>query len=50
MDDVEKEEVARREALGYLGQAGVVVTPSEAEALEIADFGLGRPSASSACS
>ncbi len=42
MDDVERE-VLRREALGYLGRAGVVVTPSEAEALEIADFGLGRP-------
>ncbi len=32
-----------REALDLLRQAGVVVTPTEAQAIEVADFGLGRP-------
>ena len=32
-----------REALESLRRAGVVVTPAEAQAIEVADFGLGRP-------
>lgn len=33
---------ARQLALGYLGRAGVVITPAEAGRIEVADFGLGE--------
>jgi len=33
----------RREAAAYLERAGVVVTQREADAMEVTDFGLGRP-------
>jgi D-lyxose ketol-isomerase len=33
----------RREALEYLGRAGIHVSRAEAAAIEVADFGLGRP-------
>jgi D-lyxose ketol-isomerase len=39
--DVEREHL-RREALGYLGRAGVRLSEAEAAAIEVADFGLGR--------
>ena len=32
---------ARKEALGYFKKAGIILTPAEKEALEVADFGLG---------
>jgi D-lyxose ketol-isomerase len=40
--EVERESL-RREALDYLEHAGIVVTPAEAEVVEVTDFGLGRP-------
>lgn len=33
---------ARTSALGFLGQAGVFLTEEERDAIEVADFGLGR--------
>lgn len=33
----------RDRALAYYEKAGIVISPAEKEALEIADFGLGRP-------
>ncbi len=33
---------ARERAAGLLGQAGIVLTPAEHAAIEVADFGLGR--------
>ncbi len=33
-------EEARRRALDYFARAGIILTPQEAEAIEVADFGL----------
>jgi D-lyxose ketol-isomerase len=33
---------ARKRAAGMLAEAGIVLTPGEREAIEVADFGLGR--------
>jgi len=39
-EDIER---ARERAAGLLAAAGIAITPREKEAMEIADFGLGRP-------
>jgi len=39
--DQEQKRKARHEAEEYLGRAGIVITPSERQSLEVTDFGLG---------